>query len=166
MAMLGSSLLWLSGESGSGKTILASEVVEFLQSGRNPGADLLGYHYFESSITHTLAAKACLGSILGQLCGSVSEMPKCIEDAFDKATEPSGGKRTLSTKALQQLIVNVLDHEGGTNGKHTYIILDGLDESGDRDTIAYLATFLSQNLDLRAKVFVSSQPDYSPRHCF
>ncbi len=160
----GSSLLWLSGDSGVGKTILASEVVELLQG--NPRADLLGYHYFDSSMTHTLTAHTCLGSILRQICGSLAGMPKCIEDAFDEAREPSGEKRTLSTHALERLMVDVLEHEAGTDGKCTYIILDGLDESGDLDIVAAWATFLSENLHFRAKIFVSCQPNWLLRPPF
>jgi len=125
------SFLWLSGFPGSGKTILMSTVVEFLQQcGERKESAIVAYYYCDFRTPETRDHLNIIGSILAQICFKLGSFPAALEAAFErsKMTAPAYGKRS-NVDTIIDLLVELTSQNG------IAIVIDALDECEERDSI-------------------------------
>ncbi|KAJ6506123.1 hypothetical protein DFH09DRAFT_1200316, partial [Mycena vulgaris] len=115
-------VLWIQGQSGTGKTVLSSTVISELFKKPKPaaGATAVAYFYFDFS-DQTQGVHRMLRTIILQLS---AQSPHPYE-ALDKVYTSSNSKgQTLPTYAELEHVLGELLLEF----EHTYIVLDALDE--------------------------------------
>jgi hypothetical protein len=123
--------LWIQGIAGCGKTVLTSSIIETVRS-RQVTDDLdfgLGYFYFDFNEEGKKVPMNALRSVVAQMgicaAGPTGSLPQPITRLYDQlrleSSQPTDKDRLLST--LQEL---------ATGFERSYIILDALDECGDR----------------------------------
>ena len=121
-----SSVLWLHGKPGSGKTILASTIIEELKASKTiaPGNSALAYFYFDFSDDHKQTVESCLRTLLAQLCSSLNDIPDEIQRLSDLAQR---GQDSLSSQILLTTLQRVAARFADVS-----IVLDALDESSQK----------------------------------
>ena len=125
------SFLWLSGFPGSGKTILMSTLIDYLQQRTDENDHgLLAYFYCDFRNPETRDPVNLAGSLLAQICFKLRSFPASVEAAFDRCqmTQSPNGKRTnLST--ITDVLIEIASQHRVT------IVVDGLDECESRRDI-------------------------------
>jgi hypothetical protein len=125
------SFLWLSGFPGSGKTVLMSTLINFLQhqTDRKEPA-LVAYFYCDFRNPDTRDPLNLAGSLLAQICFKQKSCPASLETAFDSCQmsgSPYGRRTNLAT--ITDMILEVASQHRVT------IFVDGLDECEGREDI-------------------------------
>lgn len=146
---------WLSGDMGTGKTVLTSTVIEHfeqLYSGSSRGA--LAYFYCSASESTRTDPLNILQEILRQLASTKHGLD--IFRKWQKDKKPSSLTRDAVLRLILQMI-NINAH------RQTTIVIDALDEI-DRDgtgltSITDALQYLLEAADGLVKVFVSSRPE-------
>jgi hypothetical protein len=146
--------LWLSGFPGSGKTILMSTVIDFLQrhnESKSPG--LVAYFYCDFRDPETRDPLNLAGSLLAQICLKLETFPSALEEAFDMSklsTSPNGKRPNIGTitKILTEL----------TSQYRVAILVDALDECERRKEILQLFQRLNSH-GRRLALLVSSRDE-------
>ncbi|KAL7934707.1 hypothetical protein V8C35DRAFT_34444 [Trichoderma chlorosporum] len=153
-----SSLLWLHGKAGSGKTILTSTIIEFLELSH---ARLLAYYYFsfqnkESQNLRNLKC-AILVQLLKKLCiphpekEDVFFIPRAFRDLYD-AHFPS---RSPPMEELDSLLIKVINLS-----KETFLVIDALDECDSqlvRDEILNFLADLLKRVETSLHILITSR---------
>ncbi|KAL7947581.1 hypothetical protein V8C42DRAFT_363918 [Trichoderma barbatum] len=152
------SLLWLHGKAGSGKTVMISKVIEYLE-GSN--ARLLAYYYFtfQSKDSQTLRnlKSALLIQILKKLYlphpenSDVFFIPQAFQDLYD-AHFPS---RTPPMEDLDSLLIKMIDLS-----KNTFLVIDALDECDSQLVRVQVLDFLAKllkNVETNPHIIVTSR---------
>ncbi|RDA85315.1 hypothetical protein CP532_4982 [Ophiocordyceps camponoti-leonardi (nom. inval.)] len=125
------SLLWLHGKVGSGKSILYSSVIQYLQDshGSDPKT-ALAYFFFSFSDIGKQEVNGMLASLIKQLCVARPDIPRAVArlgEYKDRGHHPS-------TNKLEEALLATA--YGFT---YAYIVIDGLDEcpriSGEREKL-------------------------------
>lgn len=122
-----SSLLWLHGNVGCGKSVLMSNVVDHLLSlpGRNPTTDPVTYFYCNYDDIETLPPSAILATILKQLVATRSSIPRALTAAFTLHQSKGSPSTKHALREIEAYLSDVLNSPGLET---VYILLDGLDE--------------------------------------
>jgi Skp family chaperone for outer membrane proteins len=113
----GSSVLWCPGNLGTGKTVLAANVVAHLFTHRKP-TDIIAYCFCRTNISESCQARQILGSIAAQMLESQVRMldnhvlSKTYQESQDLDTTD------LADFLCARLLPNIT----------YYVVLDGLDE--------------------------------------
>ncbi|KAI1207284.1 uncharacterized protein F4807DRAFT_183125 [Annulohypoxylon truncatum] len=115
------SFLWLHGIAGCGKTVLSSTIIDHLQDLFQDN-DTAGY-YFIATDREKRSVFRLLRSLLVQICPTDGKLPCKLEKLWDK----SSPYEILDDEVLEAL----KDLMNG--GRHTYIVIDALDECGSSD---------------------------------
>ncbi|KAG2076221.1 hypothetical protein BDR04DRAFT_1090139 [Suillus decipiens] len=155
--------LWLSGQAGHGKTILASSIIDEI---RSSGEETLGYFYCNFRDERTTSAAAVLRSLVVEL------LRKSKVDWVTKIREPAVPEGDLTSlrnlwqqhhdakphptdlRFLRELLV-----EASTLVHRPVLVIDALDECKDRlDLIKHLAS-LAEDARLRLLVTGRSEQD-------
>ncbi|KAG2361081.1 hypothetical protein BDR07DRAFT_1486347 [Suillus spraguei] len=76
--------LWLSGQAGHGKTILASSIIDEIQGS---GEETLGYFYCNFRDERTTSAAAVLRSLVVELLRNLNHRPVLVIDALDECKD-------------------------------------------------------------------------------
>ncbi|SLM35735.1 P-loop containing nucleoside triphosphate hydrolase [Lasallia pustulata] len=118
-----SSCLRCDGIPGSGKTILASHVIDTLLGEIDPDDSAISYFYCEYSDSRTLETFNVFGSILKQLLSRKPMLPEQVATTIKQIY--AEGMSMPSRDDLVKLLRSVL----GLYSR-TYIVIDGLDECG------------------------------------
>jgi hypothetical protein len=152
------SFLWLSGFPGSGKTILMSTLIDFLQQ-RTDQKDpaLLAYFYCDFRSPETRDPLNIAGSLLAQICFQLSSFPESLDAAFERCNvsgSPHGRRTTFDT--ITEIIIEVASKHRVT------ILVDGLDECEKRQDILGFLRQLGQKATF-AKILVSSRDETNIR---
>ena len=131
-----SSVLWLHGKPGSGKTILASTVVEAFKASMKigPGHGALAYFYFDFSDDRKQTVESCLRTLLAQLCSSLNDIPEEIQRLSDLVQR---GQNSLSSHVLLQTLQRVARHFTDVS-----IVLDALDECSQKRVLLETVSIL------------------------
>ncbi len=145
--------IWLCGQLGTGKTVLASTVIDHMARlyGKT-SQGVMAYYYCSGGINARNNSGDILGSILRQLAETNEGL-----DVFArwKATH---ARIHLTHKAMVEMICGLIKVNGSAT---TTIIIDALDElDGDNFDIvtSALETMLGNSAGI-LKVFISSRPD-------
>lgn len=121
------SLLWLHGESGCGKTVLAAAIIEELQALKDGDTRVdVAYWYYNANDKQRTSLNNLLRTLVTQLITESSVPTPLIE--FWKAKKK--GKEAPKTSDLVQTLQKILVERGR---RISYIIIDALDESDDAE---------------------------------
>ncbi|KAL7948261.1 ankyrin repeat-containing domain protein [Trichoderma barbatum] len=140
------SLLWLHGKAGSGKSVLSSSIIRFLQNKHKDDASIAtAYYYFSFSDTRKQERDVMLASLIKQICCCRPSMPKSVERLGEYKNK---GMRPPTEDLEKEFIETVR----GFSTVH--IIIDALDEcpelGGRREdlmkTLRYILNAAPDNL--------------------
>ncbi|KAL6797086.1 ankyrin repeat-containing domain protein [Trichoderma sp. SZMC 28012] len=140
------SLLWLHGKAGSGKSVLSSSVIKFLQSKHKDDATIAtAYYYFSFSDVKKQERDAMLASLIKQICCCRPNMP----DSIARLKKHRDQDMRPPTDELQEEFIATL-----RGFSKVHIIIDALDEcpelGGRREdlmkTLRYILNAAPDNL--------------------
>ncbi|OCT47211.1 ankyrin repeat protein [Cladophialophora carrionii] len=155
-----SSLLWMHGQVGTGKTIATSYLIHHLITTKRSDS-LLGYFYYDASTMESLTPESFFGAIIKQFCSDLPELPAEIVDAYARASNRTGSPKRASLGDLESFLRSLLEsHDSAT------IVVDGLDESPN---YAAVCDFLTSSVlagKYALRVFISSRPELHLRRRF
>ncbi|KAG2361071.1 hypothetical protein BDR07DRAFT_1610413 [Suillus spraguei] len=160
--------LWLNGQPGSGKTILASAVIDDIQGSDKAEPQTLGYFYCNFRDDRTTSAAAVLRSLIVQLLrqSQVDWITKIVEQQESNTNGHLDSLRNLRQQKndaklhptdlgfLRKLLIEV-----STLVHRPVLVIDALDECKDYpDLVGYLVNLIE---DARLRLFVTgrSEPD-------
>jgi hypothetical protein len=145
------SILWCSGNLGTGKTVLTSNVVAHLYATRK-ASNIISYFFCRIDIEESRLARNILGSIARQLLDSQIERLK--DDPLIKLYNYS---RFLDSEDIMELLTTRLERDTSY-----YVILDGIDdcESMEIETIARGLDKLRRSCAQNLKIFCTGRPGF------
>ncbi|KAI0389432.1 hypothetical protein F5Y17DRAFT_462758 [Xylariaceae sp. FL0594] len=141
---------WLTGEPGSGKTVLASHIIRHLE---NKGADVC-FHFFRHGKDSHQSASVCLRQVAYQM----SLRHPCVRRAFHAIQslgvklERDDERNIWRTLFMREILSQPLETP-------QYWILDGVDECGDVSGLLTLFTQLHSSFPVRVCFFSRRRPD-------
>jgi hypothetical protein len=123
-----SSLLWLHGKAGCGKTILSSTIItEVLQKHHLKSGVAVAYFYFDFNDLEKQNSDKMIRSLITQLSGQFTKKLKELELLFSSCNK---GERQPDIGRLMTALKEIVE-----GFDETYIILDALDECSDRQEL-------------------------------
>ena len=123
-----SSLLWLYGKAGCGKTILSSTIIsEILQKYHLRSETSVAYFYFDFNELAKQKSDEMIRSLITQLSRQSTKDPKKLKLLFSFC---NNGQRQPDTTDLLIVLKDILK---GFN--KAYVVLDALDECSDRQQL-------------------------------
>ncbi|KAF7889956.1 uncharacterized protein EAF02_002371 [Botrytis sinoallii] len=163
-----SSILWLHGIPGSGKSMLVCHVIEYLQSRaqQHQSSAPIAYFYCVRTVNEPERANPTeiLRNILEQLCSLDAETPirePVSKQYLARKKEARGRKpERLSLEETVNIILELLESNPAT------IVIDGLDECDPikrNDLLLGLQKIITKSNNI-VKVFVSSRDDHDIVH--
>ncbi len=152
-----SSLLWMHGQVGSGKTIATSYLIHHLISTKKNDS-LLGYFYYDASTMESLPPESFFGAIAKQFCLQLSELPATIVDAWKRASIRTETPKQPGLDELKSIVRSLLESHDSAK-----IVVDGLDESPNYSTVCDFLTSTVQAGTSALQVFISSRPEQDIR---
>ncbi|KAM0084807.1 hypothetical protein ACKRZS_002988 [Fusarium odoratissimum] len=121
-------LLWIHGNPGAGKSVLAASTVEFLSFDADDVP--VFYFFFREQNPSMRSSVAAFRSILAQILCKYAQSPRVVDTFALAMTSNSSGQLTGTQDELQDLLLLLLDCIGDC-----CIVLDGLDECEDDDVL-------------------------------
>ncbi|PIG88751.1 hypothetical protein AARAC_000488 [Aspergillus arachidicola] len=112
-----SNILWCYGAQGSGKTVLASWIIEDL-SLRDESS--VAFYYFDYQDRSSRSIGYILCSILRQLVANLTAIPNIVIETYHKSYTPAA---FLPAQELEMMIQAIIQ-----NTSETYLVIDALDE--------------------------------------
>lgn len=149
--------VWLQGNPGAGKSVLATQIDAFLRSSHQ---SLVVRHFCTYSFDSSIQFDQILRSLLIQLIRSNSDLTNYVYEAFVLA------KQAVTVKSLSQLVRTICEAISPipSKKKYVHIILDGLDEY-DAEKQGRITNLLDTLISLGSpansgvvKILVSSRP--------
>ena len=159
------SVLWLHGDSGCGKSILCSAIIDKLRVLRSEKPSLrLAYWYFSVNDASRRSLQSLVRALFTQLCPASTTPPALIRlwDANRKGREAP--QTSESIQALVQMLGESLVHEVRPI---FFIVIDALDESNETERaeiIDLLHRIVSLNTDIHVLVTSRSNTVGVERH--
>jgi hypothetical protein len=148
------SFLWLSGFPGSGKTILMSTLIDYLQQDTHDKVPtLLACFYCDFRSPETSDPLNIASSLLAQICFKLGSFPASLEAAFNRCNlnQSFFGKR-INMSTITDVFVEIASQHQVT------ILVDGLDECQKRqDILVFLRQLGTQGKFF--KILVSSRDE-------
>ncbi|MCJ1466599.1 hypothetical protein MMC07_005219 [Pseudocyphellaria aurata] len=142
------SLLWLHGESGCGKTVLASAIIEELQVLQNGDPSIgIAYWYYNANDKKRTSLSNLVRALITQFIPEYS-VPIALVD-FWKAKRK--GQEMAKTSELVQTLQSILVERGQ---RKSYIVIDALDESDDAEREEFLEMLRSILAPENARVHI------------
>lgn len=138
---------------GSGKSVLATAVIQHLQAIKAAGSPAVLFHFISYVDSRKASVSFALRAILAQILGICHSAPLVLETfSFATHVAKEKGRADLTRLELKQLLCLVIGQIG-----RGYMVLDGLDECEDPDTIIrYLSEAIS---DTKFNLIVFSRPN-------
>ncbi|KAM5357250.1 hypothetical protein ACJZ2D_016458 [Fusarium nematophilum] len=125
------STLWCHGNPGSGKTVMMSTAVSYIEENTEGSNVAIAYAYCDYQDRNTLSETSIWSSIIRQLVESCQQIPTEVTAFRDKYLEkrslPTDEERILLVKALSRLF------------QKTYILIDALDECSEDNREAFIS---------------------------
>ncbi|RDK37585.1 ankyrin [Aspergillus phoenicis ATCC 13157] len=154
-----SSLFWLQGALGTGKTFLTSTVIDFVKSRLedNPKDEGLAFFYLNRNEQARSDPLSALQSIVRQL-STTMKRPEAVQEKlkalYDKCRE--GGSSLTLEQCKEQILSSISIYQ------RTTIVIDAMDECDSESSdqlIDALTLFISKSPTKNVKIFMSSRPD-------
>ncbi|KAJ7082779.1 ankyrin repeat-containing domain protein [Mycena epipterygia] len=144
-----SSLLWLHGISGSGKTVLSSTIIASLRSRAEP----LAFFYFDTNNAGQQTVTQLLYSLVTQLSVQAPAPDKTLDALWSSHTRGQNLPRdsTLISEALLPILREFTEP--------VYIVLDALDECAERDKLIRTLTEIADAKLAHVHVLLTSRPE-------
>ncbi|KIW99546.1 uncharacterized protein Z518_11285 [Rhinocladiella mackenziei CBS 650.93] len=147
------SLMWLHGNAGCGKTLLSAaalqHILEHQQS--HPDIIMVSYFYFDFNDTEKQSWQNAVRSLLFQLALQCSDILQDLEKLYQNCGK---GQWPTSGSAIQSLYREVVARPG-----QKYIMLDALDECTDRkESLIFLREMMNSTPD-DLHVLATSRPE-------
>lgn len=145
--------LWLQGDMGTGKSVLISRVINYMEDlYGNTAQGAMAIYYCSGGTNERNTADDVLGSIARQLCETDQGL-----DLFQE-WQSTHSRNRLTHKALIEIICSLIQLNGRAT---TTIVIDALDElTGDHfQTVTDGLERMLDEANGLVKVFVSSRPD-------
>ncbi|KAI9642687.1 hypothetical protein NHQ30_008418 [Ciborinia camelliae] len=148
------STLWIHGRPGSGKTVLSSVTIEYLQQeSEKKEKNLVAYFYCDSGDSRKRETLNILGSILAQLIMPMQDFPIEVYEAYYRARKY--GRQHISRA---DDILSIIKHVG-VDVPLSYIILDGIDECSDpADLTKSFGNIAGSTSNIRLALFSRNLP--------
>lgn len=144
------SFLWLHGIPGSGKTILASTVIQDLEAKQNSSQTLL-YHFFDFTDAQKQTFENAIRSLLMQL---YLKMRRGIKNELDRLWEScKDGSEKPRMQSLKTTFVTMLKQ-----AVEVWIVLDALDECPLRNDLLHWLQDLRRD-QMNVHILVTSRPE-------
>ncbi|KAE9364033.1 hypothetical protein N431DRAFT_564542 [Stipitochalara longipes BDJ] len=124
-----SSLLWLSADSGFGKSVLARYLVEHLKNKGDPlrASEVVCYFFFKADNCEQDNAVSAVRAILHQL---YTAQPWLLEHAAKRYLEEPASKRSRMLQNFDTLWRILEESVRDSTSRDIFLVLDGLDECG------------------------------------
>lgn len=119
------SLLFLHGDSGCGKTVLCSAIIEELRALSSPDTQAVAFWYYYKNDKQRTSLDNLVRALISQIIPPSSPVPPALVDFWRLK-----GRETPKTSDLIQMLQNMLIERAN---RDKYIILDALDESDEAD---------------------------------
>ncbi|KAJ7279550.1 ankyrin repeat-containing domain protein [Mycena rebaudengoi] len=147
--------LWIGGNSGTGKSVISSTVIRKLIHDRPPSDDgtvAVGYFYFDFRDDKKQLVDTMLRSVVFQLSGQSLNPYAALNSQYEKL---SRGQTLPTTQDLLDILDQLL-----LEFRHTYIVLDALDECRDTDlpSLVELLSKLRMRTEGSLHLLFTSQP--------
>ncbi len=120
------SFLWLYGKPGSGKSILASSIIENVMNHSKPGM-AVAFFYFDFADSEKQHHEKMIRSLITQLSTQNPHVSQALNSLFSSC---SNGNIQPSLKSLLSLLREIIEQF-----QETFIIIDALDECMTRDKL-------------------------------
>lgn len=153
-----SSLLWMHGQAGSGKTVATSYLIHHLRHHLTAERHLLAYFYYDASTTESLAPETFFGAIVKQFCAQLPHIPDDVAGAYKKAANRVGTPKQAGQAELQRFLLELL-----REARAAIIVIDGLDETPDYGVVCDFLTSIITSGHSPLRVFISSRPEVDLR---
>ena len=148
-----SALLWIKGKNGSGKSVLASLVVNRFQK-ESESKTAAAFVFCTRLEEKKNAPKDLLMSILRQLSvQNKFEIDEYLEQVYDRKSELQLEGPTW--QETEEAIMSIV-----SNFTKVFIVFDGMDECQEYDKISGFLLSLSQSTSAAVKVLITSRPGY------
>ncbi|KAI0410715.1 ankyrin repeat-containing domain protein [Xylaria grammica] len=148
-----SSILWLNGIPGCGKTILSSTIIEDLKSTKSSQPVL--YFYFDFTVTKKQFFEDALRSLASQLFFQNEDTRECLRSLYSTCKD---GQDQPSTHELANTLQSMIKRAG-----EIWIVLDALDECSKREESSDggLSTWIKRCRDPEFNIhtLVTSRPE-------
>ncbi|KAI8725461.1 hypothetical protein NCS52_00117200 [Fusarium sp. LHS14.1] len=141
--------LWCHGNPGSGKTIMMSTAVTYIEENTGVSDVAIAYVYCDYKDPSTLSETNIWSSIVRQLVESCQQMPAEISSFREKYLK----KRSLPTNKERISLMRVLSRLF----RKTYILVDALDECPEENRDAFIA--LAGQVQSFAHLLITSRPN-------
>ena len=151
LAESSSSLFWLSGIPGAGKTVITAGIIDDLLL-RNPSSQSpVRFFFCEHDHQTTLHTRTVLGCLARQCLTEES-----LSDRLEARIQTLVGGTVTDADALKDIIQEILEAS-----KTLFIVIDGFDECSleDRKIILQVLKRLSSSSSWVLKIFLSSRQD-------
>ena len=151
----GSNVIWCSGIPGSGKTFVASLIIDHLRKISAKHHSEVAYVYcdyksYEKEKDPQRNFTNIVGAILGRFMSCVERLPVALINLYHQSNMVGDMVRLSQFEAI------LLDF---CNTHVTYIVIDALDESGHSNNRRALLNFLKKLEATKAKLFYTTRPD-------
>lgn len=150
---------------GSGKTVLASHILnECVLPFRNP-TNLTAYFYCDFRDANSQKPESVIGALLCQLSLQLQSWPRVIDESMKRHTTDDGRVSAPAYEELEMLLVHVLDSTEGPGSGSVTVVIDALDECNDRGGLLQLLASLPKRMGSNVKVFVMSRRETDIQRC-
>ncbi|EMT70529.1 Ankyrin repeat domain-containing protein 50 [Fusarium odoratissimum] len=142
-----SSMLWCAGNPGSGKSVMMSTVINYLEESTKKDEVAIAYVYCDYKDKRTLSETNIWASVVRQLVEACSQLPPDIISFRDKYLE----KRALPSDEERISLITALSKRF----RKTFILIDALDECPEDNRDAFLR--LASEVQTSAHLLITSR---------
>lgn len=151
------SFLWLYGIPGSGKSVLCSGIVEDVSRDcESDAGKAIAYYYFSFSSLDDQAPEQMIKSLISQFSEKCVKVPASLESVL--SSDPTGQRHPPLHKLLE-ILREILE-----GFPASYIVLDALDESRDRERLLDIITKIARWEVENLHMIVLSRDEPEIRH--
>ncbi|KAF7350143.1 Pfs domain-containing protein [Mycena venus] len=143
------SLLWLSGISGSGKTVLSSTIIDKLRTRMEPYA----FFYFDTNNSGQQTVSQLLCSLVTQLSVQLPSLDKILHEVWK--SNASGQHFPSNSQLISEALIPILTEFT----QPVYLVLDALDECSEREKLLDAITSILDSELFNVHLLVTSRPE-------
>ena len=148
------SILWLFGIPGCGKTILSSTVIEHIVDRRNSDNILIvAYFYIDFREQETQIPENVIRSLLKQICHQCNSVAQELDSLYSSC---ANGMKSPSLDQLLSASRSVFDD---IKDRDTFFIIDALDECKEREKLLRLLKRIHEQKNPKLHILVSSRQE-------